>query len=161
MSDFSVKKGLEAIIDFGVGLFTGDKGDPRGEARYSGGARSEDSGGESLTMGFIKKGAQAYKGTMEAVSDIQLPEIDDVRIDKGSSVARGAGPLAGIRDSRIQLAIQTAMRRTQFSNPDFGKLMQGVPQPRPVRRGRTLGIEPARLPQATKSKIAQVRKEPE
>jgi hypothetical protein len=68
--------------------------------------------------------------------------------------------MPGIQDRRLQLAFQTAMRRASQNNPDFQRLIsQNVPQPQQVRGKRTLGIEPARLPEATEISPATVRKE--
>ena len=113
--------------------------------------------------GFLSGAASAYRkasGQEEGATPFEAPEIDLPRISLGSDRAPGAPAMPGIQDRRLQLAFQTAMRRASQNNPDFQRLIsQNVPQPQQVRGKRTMGIEPARLPQATKISPASVRKE--
>lgn len=161
MKGFSVFK---SIVNFVSGVFGGG-GDPRNERQYSGGARDRDLGLVDKYGGFLSKIGPAARTAMGQEEDGFTPfqPVSDVSVPKiplGSSRAAQAPALGGISSQRLNLAVQTAMRRKTQSNQDFQRLIsQNTPQPRPVRGRRTLAIEPARLPSVQEAKPAEVRKE--
>lgn len=143
-------------------------GDPRKEREYSGGAREKDLDLVEKYGGFLSGVGKAARAAMGQTEGAYAPfEMEDYsleapRIQKGSARAAQAPALGGIQSSRLNLAVQTAMRRKTQANMDFQRLIsQNMTSPRPVRGKRTLGLEPARMPQVQEIRPSEVRKEKE
>lgn len=130
------------------------------------------SGKEDLDLvekygGFLSNIGGAARAAMGQDEDAYTPfkSSDDLsapRVPLGNSRAAQAPAIGNIQSSRLNLAVQTAMRRKTQTNMDFQRLIsQNMTQPRPVRGKRTLGIEPARLPSVQTIRPAEVRKESE
>jgi hypothetical protein len=140
-------------------------GDPRNEREYSGGAREKELDLVEKYGGFLSgvgKAARTAMGSEEGYAPFATADdnLTAPRVQLGSSRAAQAPALGGIQSSRLNLAVQTAMRRRTQSNVDFQRLInQYMTQPRAGRGKRTMGIEPARLPSVQEIKPAEVRKE--
>ena len=153
------------VLDKGVKAIFGGGEDPRNEHEYSGGARQESLGLADKYGGFLSNigsAARVAMGQDEGYTPFSTTDDDLAapRINLGSARAGQAPTLGGIQSSRLQLAVQTAMRRKTQTNADFQRLLsQNMMQPRPVRGKRTMSIEPARLPSVQEIRPAEVRKE--
>jgi len=161
LKEFSVINGITDTISSLSKLFGSDKGTSREQAIAASGKKDLDL--VEKYGGFLSGAASAYRkatGQEEGVTPFEVSDLEAPRISLGSDRAPSAPAMPGIQDRRLQLAFQTAMRRASQNNPDFQRLIsQNVPSPQQVRGRRTLGVEPARLPQATKISPASVRKE--
>ena len=151
-----------AIVNFASDIFSGG-GDSREKAIEKGAKPDldlvEKYGGFLSGVGEAARAAMGQTEGAYAPFEMEEYSLEAPRIQKGSARAAQAPALGGIQSSRLNLAVQTAMRRKTQSNADFQRLLsQQMTSPRPVRGKRTMGIEPARLPSVQEIKPAEVRK---
>lgn len=160
---FDVFNAVTKFASDAIGSVFGS-GDAREQAIASGGKKDLDL--VEKYGGFLSSVGKAARTAMGQEEDGFTPfEMEDSdlvapRVQLGSSRAAQAPALGGIQSSRLNLAVQTAMRRKTQANMDFQRLIsQNMTQPHPVRGKRTLGLEPARMPQVQEIRPSEVRKE--
>lgn len=153
----TISSWIEPAIDF----IAGEKAPESYESEVFG----ESRGSEGF-LGLVKAGATAYnamqdskeKEAFEAVK-YRRPEITRYT-GRAASAQQSAGITpVGLRNPDMQAAMRKFMQRSN-TNPQLSRLHQQYAVNRTIQQGRrTSGLEPARLPSATKMAPATVRKE--
>mgnify|MGYP003670920132 FL=1 len=154
----TISSWIEPAIDF----IAGKKAPESYESEVFGASRDRSGG----FLGLVKAGASAYnamqdskeKEALEAVK-YQRPEITRYT-GRAASAQQSAGITpVGLRNPDMQAAMRKFMQRAN-TNPQLSRLHQQYAVNRTIQQGRrTSGLEPARLPSATKMAPATVRKE--
>lgn len=136
-----------------------------GEKEYESGDVVGRSGG--FLEKIVKPGAEAYVAMTQKDDDreaFQAPEYTPPKITRFSGrapVSPGQQPAAqvlGATDARVQRMYRNLRNRT-YANADMSRISQDLKVAMTKRQGaRTLGVEPARVPQAQEAAPAAVRK---
>lgn len=137
-----------------------------GEKEYESGDVVGRSGG--FLENIVKPGAKAYVAMTEKGDDreaFQAVQYKEPKITRYTGrAARGDLPAGGIapvgmRNPEIQTLVRNLMQR-QYANPQMSRIQQDFGVRRTIPQGkRTLAVEAARIPSATETTIAAVRKE--
>ena len=145
----TISSWIEPAIDF----IAGEKAPESYESEVFGASRDRSGG----FLGLVKAGASAYN----AMQDSKEKEAFEAVKYQRPKITRYTGRAASAQQSAgiTPVGLRKFMQRAN-TNPQLSRLHQQYAVNRTIQQGRrTSGLEPARLPSATKMAPATVRKE--